>query len=139
MIEGTHPWSDKHKHSSKTLRSMADTSQTTFLENKKHAKIIRAGLKISDGQENYQHIQSLTREPIKYIPTPRTDFDAVFLATSPHEALQVKPLLKYNLTGDIPVFATSSIVNDRPSSHRDKDLDGIIFYDSLTNIRFDQH
>ena len=103
---------------------MADTSQTTFFW-RKTRKNHPSWFKISDGQENYQHIQSLTREPIKYIPTPRTDFDAVFLATSPHEALQVKPL-EYNPTGDIPVFATSSIVNDRPSSHRDKDLDGII-------------
>jgi uncharacterized protein len=58
----------------------------------------------------------------------RTDFDVIFLASSPQIGRQVKPLLKFFFAGDIPVYATASIYSGIPGSQRfDKDLNQIIF------------
>lgn len=58
----------------------------------------------------------------------RTDFDVIFLASSPQIGRQVKPLLKFFYAGDIPVYATASIYSGIPGSRRfDKDLNQIIF------------
>lgn len=73
--------------------------------------------------------------PIKFIASARQDIDAIFLAVDHDEAIQVMPLLKLNLTQlPVPVFATSSIINDRANIHRNKDLDGIIFCDGMIKI-----
>lgn len=58
----------------------------------------------------------------------RTDFDVIFLASSPQIGRQVKPLLKFFYAGDIPVYATASIYSGIPRSQRfDKDLNQVIF------------
>jgi uncharacterized protein len=58
----------------------------------------------------------------------RTDFDVIFLASSPQIGRQVKPLLKFFYAGDIPVYATASIYSGIPGSQRfDKDLNQVIF------------
>lgn len=58
----------------------------------------------------------------------RTDFDVIFLASSPQIGRQVKPLLKFFYAGDVPVYATASIYSGIPGSQRfDKDLNQIIF------------
>lgn len=58
----------------------------------------------------------------------RTDFDVIFLASSPQIGRQVKPLLKFFYAGDIPVFATAAIYSGMPQSQRlDSDLNQIIF------------
>lgn len=58
----------------------------------------------------------------------RTDFDVIFLASSPQIGRQVKPLLKFFYAGDIPVYATASIYSGIPGSQRfDNDLNQVIF------------
>jgi uncharacterized protein len=58
----------------------------------------------------------------------RSDFDVIFLASSPQIGRQVKPLLKFFYAGDITVYATASIYSGIPGSQRfDKDLNQIIF------------
>lgn len=58
----------------------------------------------------------------------RTDFDVIFLASSPQIGRQVKPLLKFFYAGDIPVFATAAIYSGMPQPQRlDNDLNQIIF------------
>lgn len=57
----------------------------------------------------------------------RTDFDVIFLASSPQIGRQVKPLLKFFYAGDIPVYATASIYSGIHAQRFDKDLNQIIF------------
>ena len=57
----------------------------------------------------------------------RTDFDVIFLASSPQIGRQVKPLLKFFFAGDIPVYATASIYSGIYAKRFDKDLNQIIF------------
>jgi outer membrane PBP1 activator LpoA protein len=58
----------------------------------------------------------------------RTDFDVIFLASSPQIGRQVKPLLKFFYAGGTPVYATASIYSGIPGSQRfDNDLNQVIF------------
>lgn len=60
-------------------------------------------------------------------PTRRQDVDFVFLAATPQQAQQVKPILVFQYAGDLPVYATShlhSATENRPQYH---DLEGIRF------------
>tara|TARA_Y200000002_G_scaffold377375_1_gene382869 strand:+ start:3841 stop:5538 length:1698 start_codon:yes stop_codon:yes gene_type:complete len=136
IIEGEHPWSARQSESFETVFSNqgGHVVDHISLGGKRYADAIHRGLKIDTSQYHFHRVQALTSQPIKFIPSPRTDIDVIFIASSPNEALQVRPLLKYNLAGDIPIFATSSVLNDRPIPHRDKDLDGLVFCDSLTNL-----
>lgn len=57
----------------------------------------------------------------------RSDFDVIFLASSPQIGRQVKPLLKFFFAGDIPVYATASIYSGTHAQRFDKDLNQVIF------------
>lgn len=57
----------------------------------------------------------------------RTDFDVIFLVSSPQIGRQVKPLLKFFYAGDVPVYATASIYGGTPSQRLDRDLNQVIF------------
>lgn len=57
----------------------------------------------------------------------RTDFDVIFLASSPQIGRQIKPLLKFFYAGDIPVYATASIYSGICAKRFDKDLNQVIF------------
>ena len=133
IIQGHHPWSQRQTQAfiHDFTRHGGRIVETKMLTGK-YAKDIKEALKIPESQYQYQQLQKQTSTPIKFLASSRQDFDAVFLATSHEEALQIKPLLKLNMTQNhIPVFATSSIVNDRSSSQRNKDLDGLIFCDGM--------
>jgi hypothetical protein len=57
----------------------------------------------------------------------RSDFDVIFLVSSPQIGRQVKPLLKFFYVGDLPVYAIASIYSGTPSQRFDKDLNQVIF------------
>ncbi len=59
----------------------------------------------------------------------RQDFDVIFLAVSPQLARQIKPMLNYYYTDNVPVYATSLVYAGKPSPSSDRDLDGIVFCD----------
>ena len=133
IIEGHHPWSARQVEAF----TQAFTRQGGHIVEKKklsehYAKDIKELLRIPDSRQAYQQLQTQTRSPIKFLASSRQDIDAIFLATSHEEALQVKPLLKLNLTQSyVPIFATSSIISDRSAVHKNKDLDDIIFCDTM--------
>lgn len=56
--------------------------------------------------------------------------DVILLAASPTVARQIKPLLKFYRSGDLPIYATSMIYNGVPKAREDHDLNGITFCDA---------
>ncbi len=65
--------------------------------------------------------------PIEARPRRREDFDVIFLLTpSPAEARAIRPLLVFHYSGEVPVYAPSTIyADDNPVQNRD-----------LNNVRF---
>lgn len=77
--------------------------------------------------------RSMTRilgKKVEAIPQRRIDADMVFLIANTKTARQVKPLLKFHYSGDLPVYSISEIYSGTLNKLRDKDLDGIKFCDS---------
>ena len=59
-------------------------------------------------------------------PRRRQDFDGIFLlAPDPDTARRLRPLLVYHYAGDIPVYASSAVVNDQGKT-QNRDLNGLI-------------
>lgn len=63
----------------------------------------------------------------------RDDFDVIFLFATNKEARTIVPLLHFYNAGDIPIFASSTVLDDKYSIH-EKDLNGITICDIPNNI-----
>lgn len=65
--------------------------------------------------------------PVDTQPRKRDDIDSIFiLIDSTEKARELRPLLKFNYAGDLPVFAPSSIYQVQ-SGVNNRDLDGVNF------------
>lgn len=66
-------------------------------------------------------------QPIEARPRRREDYDVIFLLTpSPAEARAIRPLLVFHYSGDVPIYAPSTVyAGDNPPQNRD-----------LNNVRF---
>lgn len=75
-------------------------------------------------------IQAMERAfdaPVDAQPRKREDIDSIFiLVESAEKARELRPLLKFNYAGNLPVFAPSSVFQDQ-SNTKNRDLDGVNF------------
>ncbi|RUR10423.1 penicillin-binding protein activator [Legionella sp. km772] len=92
-------------------------------------KKIRDFLQISDSERRGKQVKELLGQAIQAIPSRRQDFDMIFLLAYPSKARQIIPALKYYYSGDVPVYATSSVYGGSANALKDKDLEGVIFCD----------
>jgi uncharacterized protein len=60
----------------------------------------------------------------------RHDIDAVFLVVDPKTARQIAPLVKFFTSGNLPMYATSTIYSGFVQSALDMDLEGVMFCDA---------
>lgn len=86
-------------------------------------------LRISNSQQRQKKVQNLLGYHIQTMVSRRQDFDVIFLLAYPSKARQIMPLLKYYYSGDVPVYATSSVYAGNANALKDKDLDGVFFCD----------
>lgn len=86
-------------------------------------------LKLNESHGRKQHIKTILKREINFLPRRRQDADMIFLIALPNAARQIKPMLNYYFAGQIPIYATSSIYSGVHAPSQDKDLDGIIFCD----------
>lgn len=84
-------------------------------------------LKIDESLQRKRDLQSQIGTPLSFEPSRRHDFDFIFLAASPQEGRELKPLLRFHDAGEVPVFSISRVYSGQNERARDQDLDGIIF------------
>lgn len=84
-------------------------------------------LKIDESEQRKIALQSRLGIRLNFEPTRRYDFDFIFMAASPQEGRELKPLLRFHDAGDVPVFAMGRIYNGKVQPAIDQDLDGIVF------------
>ena len=113
-------------------------AKTVLVDRSNFSQSLKESFSIDESENRATELEKLINQKFKFVPTRRNDIDAIFLATNPTDARQIKPLLKYYFAGDIPVFSTSSIYNTGSNSYTDKDLNGIIFRDSAWLVNFNQ-
>ena len=92
-----------------------------------HAGLLEKSLRVDQSNQRKADLQRLLAKNIEFTPRRRRDVDALFLAASPGQARQLKPMLAFFFAEDIPVYSTSSVYSGLADSKADRDLDGIQF------------
>jgi len=84
-------------------------------------------LKIDESEQRKTDLQARLGITLHFEPSRRDDLDFIFMAASPEEGRELKPLLRFHDAGDIPVYAMSRIFSGKLQNSFDQDLNGIVF------------
>lgn len=84
-------------------------------------------LKIDESKQRKTDLQARLGIPLDFEPSRRDDFDFIFMAASPEEGRELKPLLRFHDAGDIPVYAMGRIFSGKAEQASNQDLNGIVF------------
>ncbi len=76
----------------------------------------------------YQRLRANIGAPLQFDPRRRQDADFIFLAADADAGRLIKSQLKFHYSGDLPVYATSSIY--AMDGRSDADLEGVMFADA---------
>lgn len=105
---------------------------------------IATAVNVSLSRERADELKQLLDEKIKATLRRRQDIDGIFLLSTPAEARQILPLLKFYYAGNLPVFSITTVYSGYPSPDNDHDLNGLYFDDmpfvisntpAITNMR----
>lgn len=132
VIAPDNTWGDEVRHAFDTQWSREGgtiVETMTYSPRDDLNKKMRDFLQISDSELRTKNIKTLLGYAIDAEPNRRQDFDMIFLLAYPSKARQMMPILKYYYTGDIPVYATSSVYGAQINALKDKDLEGLMFCD----------
>ena len=84
-------------------------------------------LKIDESKQRKADLQAWLGTSLNFEPSQRDDFDFIFLAASPSEGRELKPLLRFHDAGDIPVLAMGRIFSGKNEPAPNQDLNNIVF------------
>ena len=100
----------------------------TVSEKKDFNSNIRKLLGIDSSDKRANNLKSLGLK-FNHEPRRRQDADIVFFAINSTLARQLKPLLNYYYSDNLPVYACSSIYSGQKSTIQNQDLNGVKFCD----------
>ncbi len=92
-----------------------------------YSKEIKKALGLNDSKVRARRLQTLISTPIKSTPQIRPDIDAIYVIAKPKQARLIKPQLKFYQADNVPVFATSQVLDNNADTILNKDLNGIKF------------
>lgn len=84
-------------------------------------------LKIDESKQRKTDLQAQLGIALDFEPYRRDDFDFIFMAASPGEGRELKPLLRFHDAGSIPVFSMGRIFSGKAERAANQDLNGVIF------------
>ncbi|SDU22518.1 penicillin-binding protein activator [Halopseudomonas salegens] len=83
-------------------------------------------LRIRQSEQRGQRIQRLLGNSVVVQPAPRADLDALFVAITPQQGRQLKPILAFQYAADLPVMATSHVFQPGSDPADNLDLEGVL-------------
>ena len=92
-----------------------------------HSTMLTKLLKIDESRQRKVRLQTQIGAPLTFEPSRRDDFDFIFMAASPQEGRELKPLLRFHDAGEVPVYSIGRIYSGLRETSRDQDLNGIVF------------
>lgn len=114
--------------------------QTVYVDPKQEqAGAVRKLLGIDESQQRANKLNDILREKVDFQARRQQDIDMIFMAGPPDQARQLKPLFDFYYAEQVPVYATSSIYSGQHNSHRDKDMNGVVFCDMPWLLESAQH
>lgn len=84
-------------------------------------------LRIEESRQREADLRSWLGVPLDFEPSRRDDFDFIFMAATPTEGRELKPLLRFHDVGDVPVLAMGRVYSGQVDPTADQDLNSVIF------------
>lgn len=84
-------------------------------------------LLIDESRQRANSLSAAIGTHLEFEPRRRGDAQFVFVGAQPVQGRSLRPALRFHLTDDLPVYATSDIFE--PNSEANNDLEGVIFPD----------
>lgn len=84
-------------------------------------------LRIDESKQRKTDLQSRLGISLNFEPSRRDDFDFIFMAASPKQGRELKPLLRFHDAGDVPVYSMGRIFSGKNAPGSDQDLNSIVF------------
>ena len=92
-----------------------------------YSDAIRELLLINESRGRANALNSILGMRLEFEPRRRGDVQFVFVGAQPAQGRTLRPVLRFYLTDDLPVYATSDIFE--PDTAANNDIDGVIFPD----------
>jgi len=86
-------------------------------------------LNLADSKARKQRLQQVLGRKLEFTPRRRQDIQGLFVVARPIQGRLIRPQLRFNFAGDVPVYSTSGIYGGIPDPANDRDLDGVMFCD----------
>jgi len=102
-------------------------AELDFNETENLAKPIADLMGVTQSNERAKQLRRILGQKINFMPQGRDDIGVIFINADNATARQIVPLLKFNFSGNTPIFATSMVYNGIPAPQNDRDLDGVRF------------
>ena len=83
-------------------------------------------LRIEESKQREAELRDWLGVPMDFEPSRRDDFDFIFLAATPTEGRELKPLLRFHDVGDVPVLAMGRVYSGEVNPTADQDLNSVI-------------
>lgn len=83
-------------------------------------------LRIEESKQREAELRSWLGVPMDFEPSRRDDFDFIFMAATPTEGRELKPLLRFHDVGDVPVLAMGRVYSGQVDPSADQDLNSVI-------------
>ncbi len=95
---------------------------------------LRSMLQLNSSQTRQRSLQQQMGLELHFEPRRRHDADFIFLAAFPRQGRLLKPQLKFHHASNLPVYASSHIFSGTIDAEADRDINGVIFCDTLWAI-----
>lgn len=92
-----------------------------------HQSEIKRLLALDASQSRYRALAAVLGEKLEFQANPRQDGDFLFLGAQASQARLLRPELRFHLSTELAVYATSAVYEPDPRAN--EDLDGIVFAD----------
>ncbi len=102
-------------------------SDYRYKDQSSYSDLVKHAVKIKDSEERRREIRQIAGRPIEFEPRRRQDIDFIFLYGNAAQARQLKPILAFHYSGNIPVYAVKDVFNGKQDPKRNKDLNNIRF------------
>lgn len=103
--------------------------------NSDQSEMLTRLLRIEESNQREAELRSWLGVPMDFEPSRRDDFDFIFMAATPAEGRELKPLLRFHDVGDVPVFAMGRVYSGQLDPTADQDLNGIVFPSTRWNLQ----
>lgn len=103
--------------------------------NSDQSEMLTRLLRIEESKQREADLRSWLGVPMDFEPSRRDDFDFIFMAATPAEGRELKPLLRFHDVGDVPVFAMGRVYSGQVDPNTDQDLNGVVFPSTRWNLQ----